>query len=103
RNLSALAARARRIVEANSRSVTDFLSGRRDLECASTSATIAFPRLAGGADAGPFVERLFAETGTAVAPGRFFGAPGHFRIAFGGEPAGVRAGLEAIGRCLSSA
>ncbi|MFY9552476.1 MAG: pyridoxal phosphate-dependent aminotransferase, partial [Thermoanaerobaculia bacterium] len=41
RNLPALAARARRIVEANSRAVTDFLSGRRDLECASTRATIA--------------------------------------------------------------
>ena len=48
----------------------------------------------------PFVDRLFRETGTAVAPGRFFGAPAHFRIAFGGDPALVREGLAAIGRCL---
>jgi aspartate/methionine/tyrosine aminotransferase len=103
RNLPALAARTRRIVEENSRAVIDFLSRRRDLECAPTRATIAFPRLASGADAGPFVRRLFAETATAVAPGRFFGAPEHFRIAFGGDPTRVRAGLEALGRCLDSA
>ena len=52
-------------------------------------------------DAGPFVDRLFRETGTAVAPGRFFGAPAHFRIAFGGDPAALRRGLETIGRGLA--
>jgi aspartate/methionine/tyrosine aminotransferase len=54
----------------------------------------------GAADAGPFAERLFRETGTAVAPGRFFGSPAHFRLAFGGDPARVREGLASIGRCL---
>jgi aspartate/methionine/tyrosine aminotransferase len=102
-HLPALAARARRIVEENSRAFAEFLSGEPKLECAPTRATLAFPRLSGVADAGPFVERLFSETGTAVAPGRFFGAPAHFRVAFGGEPSRVRAGLETIRRCLESA
>ncbi len=55
------------------------------LECVVPRATLAFPRLRGAADAGPFVESLFARSGTAVAPGHFFGAPAHFRIAFGGD------------------
>jgi aspartate/methionine/tyrosine aminotransferase len=103
RNLPALAARARRIVEENRRGFADFLRSEHRLECAPTRATLAFPRLSGVADAGPFVDRLFTETGTAVAPGRFFGAPAHFRVAFGGEPSRVREGLERIRRCLRSA
>jgi hypothetical protein len=103
RHLPALAARARRIVEENSRAFAEFLSDAPKLECAPTRATLAFPRLSGVADAGPFVDRVFFETGTAVAPGRFFGAPAHFRIAFGGEPSRVRDGLETIRRCLGSA
>jgi len=103
RHLPTLAARTRRIVEENSRAFAEFLAAERKLECAPTRATLAFPRVSGVPDSGPFVERLFAETGTAVAPGRFFGAPAHFRIAFGGEPSRVRAGLETIRRCLRSA
>jgi aspartate/methionine/tyrosine aminotransferase len=103
RNLPALAARARRIVEENRRAFADFLQSEPKLECAPTRATLAFPRLSGVGDAGPFVDRLLSETGTAVAPGRFFGAPAHFRIAFGSEPSRVREGLETIRRCLRSA
>jgi aspartate/methionine/tyrosine aminotransferase len=103
RHLPALAARARRIVEENRRAFAEFLAGEPKLECSPTRATLAFPRLTGVADASPFVERLFSETGTAVAPGRFFGAPAHFRIAFGGEPSRVREGFETIRRCLRSA
>jgi len=56
----------------------------------------------GGESADAFAERLFTETGTAVAPGRFFGAPRHFRIAFGGDPRAVADGLAAIARTLDS-
>lgn len=102
-NLDRLAARARRLVEANRSMVLGWLAGRPDLECVPPRATLAFPRLAGQEDAGPFVERLFAETGTAVAPGRFFGFPAHFRVAFGGRPEDVAAGLAAISRALDRA
>jgi len=103
RHIDRLAARAQAIVEANLASVSDFLARRDDLECAPPRSTLAFPRLRGASDAGPFADRLFRETGTAVAPGRFFGAPAHFRLAFGGDPAAVRRGLASIERCLAGA
>lgn len=102
-HLDRLAERTERIVRANRDAVTAFLASRPRLQCVPPRSTLAFPRLAGAADAGPFVDRLYRETGTAVAPGRFFGAPAHFRIAFGGEPARVREGLESIGRVLDAA
>ncbi len=103
-----LAARMRAIVETNGAAVEAFLSARPELQCVPSRSTLAFPRFSPGtleddddaADAGSFVERLLRETGAAVTPGRFFGAPAHFRIAFGGDPGLVRAGLAAIGRCL---
>ncbi|HEY1435396.1 MAG TPA: pyridoxal phosphate-dependent aminotransferase, partial [Thermoanaerobaculia bacterium] len=55
------------------------------------------------ADAGPFTDGLFARTGVAVAPGRYFGAPAHFRIAFGGPPDRVAAGLAALSEYLDAA
>ncbi len=102
-HLDRLEARARAIVDANLTAVSAFLESRPELEWVPPRSTLAFPRLAGVADAGPFVDRLFRETGTAVAPGRFFGAPAHFRIAFGGDPDAVREGLAAIGRALGAA
>lgn len=102
RNLADLAARARTIVLANQASVARFLAGRSDLACAAPRSTLAFPRMIGVEDSGPFVERLFAATGTAVAPGSFFGAAAHFRIAFGGAPRAVEAGLATIARALDT-
>lgn len=99
-NLDALADRARGIVEPNRAAVAAWLAGRPDLVCVPSRATIAFPRLVGTDDAGPFAERLFARTGTAVAPGRFFGFPAHFRLAFGGRPDRVTAGLAALSATL---
>jgi aspartate/methionine/tyrosine aminotransferase len=100
RNLGALAARARSIVSGNAARVAAWLGRTPWLECVPPRVTVAFPRLRGCADAGAFCERLFRETGTAVAPGHFFGAPAHFRIAFGGETAKLERGLEAIRRTL---
>ncbi len=99
-NLDSIAARARRIIEANRNAVGAWLAGRPDLSCVPSRATIAFPRLEGCEDASPFAERLFARTGTAVAPGRFFGFPEHFRLAFGGRPDQVAAGLKAVSATL---
>ena len=39
---------------------------------------------------------------TAVVPGRFFEAPGHFRIGIGGRPETVDAGLNAIRAALDA-
>jgi aspartate/methionine/tyrosine aminotransferase len=101
-NLVALAARTREIVRTNLGLVSEWLSSVPQLECVVPRATLAFPRLRGGSDAGPFVDRLFTDTGTAVAPGHFFGAPAHFRIALGGHSAKLTKGLETIRRVLET-
>ena len=100
RHLDVLAARARRLIEVNSRLVADFLASRTELECVPSSATIAFPRFRDGRDASPFVERLMREHGVAVVPGSFFDAPSHFRVSFGGATEKLERGLAAMTRCL---
>jgi aspartate/methionine/tyrosine aminotransferase len=99
-----LAARASGLVSTNVGLARQFLSNHAELELAGPiEATIVFPRLAGvdataGTDA--FVGRLFAEHGVAVAAGRFFGAPNHFRVSLGGRTEPLAEGLEGIGRTL---
>ncbi len=100
RNLDALAGRTAAIVRENRAGAAAFLASRPDLEAVAPAATLAFPRLRGVSDAGPFAEALFARTGIAVAPGHFFGAPAHFRIALGGPPEMVARGLEGMSRFL---
>ncbi len=96
-----LAARARAVIEPNLGRLCEFMDSRRDLEWVRPDGgTIAFPRLAGASDADSFVERLSRDHETAVVPGRFFGAPPHFRIAFGVLPDTFERGLEAITRAL---
>ena len=102
RHLGALEDRARAIVLANQAAIASFLATRADLVCAPPRSTLAFPRLVGVDDCGHFVERLFTATRTAVAPGRFFGAAAHFRIAFGGAPQSVAAGLASIANHLDT-
>ena len=101
-NLDRLAERTRRLVEANGRLVRSFLSGRPDLECIPSDATIAFPRFADGRDSAPFAERLLREHGVAVVPGAFFDLPAHFRIAFGGATDALEEGLRAIQETLEA-
>jgi len=39
---------------------------------------------------------------TAVGPGRFFQAPAHFRLGYGGDSTKIRAGLERLASMLAS-
>jgi aspartate/methionine/tyrosine aminotransferase len=101
--LDRLAARARRLLDANGARVRAFLASRDDLECVQPDAgTVVFPRLRGVADAGPFIDRLGREYQTDVVPGRFFQAPAHFRLGFGGRPEVLAEGLELLGACLDA-
>ncbi len=101
-NFERLAARARALVEPNSALVSDFLAGRPELECVPSRATVAFPRFRDGRDAEPFIRRLLEVHGVAVAPGRFFDSPAHFRVSLGGAGGDLRRGLDAIGSCLNA-
>src|SRR5262249_46218706 len=102
RNLDQLAVRARALIEANSRLIGDFFAGRRELECVPSRSTIAFPRFRDGRDSGPFAARLSRDHRVAVAPGRFFDSPAHFRLSFGGATEKLRRGLAAIAACLEA-
>jgi aspartate/methionine/tyrosine aminotransferase len=66
---------------------------------------VAFPRLRGVRDTSAFAERVMAKWETAIVPGRFFEAPEHFRLGFGGPTETVRGGLarlsDALGRQLA--
>lgn len=62
-----------------------------------------FPKVVGVDDTRALARRLFGEFGVLVAPGEYFGAPGHIRIGFGADPQALdkglqrlRAGLEAL-------
>lgn len=96
RHLETLSRRARDLVKPNSALVLDFLAGRPELEHVPSRATIVFPRFRDGRDAQPFTEDLFERHRVAVAPGRFFDAPSHFRLSFGGATEKLRRGLRAI-------
>ena len=96
-----LEARARSIIEPNLEHLTRFLASRNDLSWVKPDGgTVAFPGLEGAPDTDSFAERLLRDHETAVVPGRFFGAPSHFRIAFGVRPETLERGLEAIARAL---
>ncbi len=96
-----LAARAYQLVSTNLDLARAFFARHPQLELAGPlEATIAFPRLHGVSDAGPFVTRLFAEHGVAVAAGSFFGAPAHLRISLAGRTETLVAGFERMALLL---
>jgi len=99
-HLDRLIQRSLSLLETNRPILRSFLESRSDLEWAPSSGTVVFPRLTGIDDTMEFAERLLSVRDTAVVPGRFFQAPGHIRIGFGGPTDALRKGLDAIGRAL---
>jgi len=63
---------------------------------------IAFPRLVGIEDTRDFADWLADERGVIVAPGAYFGAPGHVRIGFGIDAARLELGLEIMTGAMHS-
>ena len=98
-----LSSRAQAILQANQPLVRAFLQSRPELEWVQPEGgTVVFPRIQGVDDATPFAERLLEERETAVVPGRFFDAPAHFRLGFGGPTATLELALEAIAAALDT-
>jgi len=100
RHLDRLLHRAISLLDTNRPIVRSWLESRNDLAWAPSAGTVVFPRLRRVNDASAFAERLMNERDTAVVPGRFFQAPPHLRIGFGGPTDTVRAGLRAIAETL---
>jgi aspartate/methionine/tyrosine aminotransferase len=102
--LDRLEARAAALLGVNRPLVHAFLRGRPDIDVVlPRNSTVVFPRLRGVRDTSVFAERLLADHGTAIVPGRFFEAPAHFRLGFGGTTDVVRAGLVHLGMALDRA
>jgi len=101
RHLDHLVHRSLSLLEANRPILNTFLEARTDLEWAPSAGTVVFPRLRQVADTTEFAERLLRTRDTAVVPGRFFQAPAHVRIGFGGPTETLREGLESIAQALN--
>ncbi|MBA3297286.1 MAG: aminotransferase class I/II-fold pyridoxal phosphate-dependent enzyme, partial [Acidobacteria bacterium] len=102
-HLPQLMTRTRALLDVNTLVVRDFLRSRPDLEFVHPAGgTVVFPRIRGVPNADRFAERLMRDRETAVVPGRFFDAPAHFRIGFGGHTEALRGGLAAIGAALDA-
>jgi aspartate/methionine/tyrosine aminotransferase len=101
-HIDGLLERARAILEPHWALLERFVESRPELEWVppTVGSCVAFPRLAGVGDAGPFVDMARDEFGVGLVPGRFFGAAAHFRIAIGGERRTLEDGIEALGRAL---
>ena len=67
---------------------------------APAAGTTAFPRVSGVADTSAFVDRLVGEYDTIVVPGRYFHAPEHIRVSFGGKPEMFKEALSRLDRAL---
>jgi len=100
RHLDSLSARAQEILARNRPLVAAFLASRGDLAWAPSAATVAFPRIRAVEDTADFSGRLLHERDTAIVPGRFFEAPAHFRLGFGGDTEKLRGGLERLAAAL---
>ena len=98
--LPKIAARAKKILESNRATLHQFFDARNDLEVVRTdSGTTSFPRLRSG-NVDTLCALLLEKYETAVAPGRFFESPQHFRIGMCCEPETFTTGMERLGRAL---
>jgi aspartate/methionine/tyrosine aminotransferase len=96
--LPQLAARAGGILGGNLERAREFFLAHPQFELAERPwCSVTFPRLAGVSDAEGWVREVLQRHGVAVAPGRFFEAPAHFRISLAGRPDALEAGLAALG------
>jgi len=100
KHLDHLLHRSLTLLAANQPILKRFLDSRTDLEWAPSGGTVIFPRLKRVTDTTAFAERLLSARDTAVVPGRFFQAPAHVRIGFGGPTETLRRGLEVIADAL---
>ena len=101
--LDQLEARAKRLLEPNFSAVRSFLEQRSELDYVSpVGGTVVFPRLRGVDDVEPFLEMAKRTFEIDLVPGRFFQAPAHFRLGFGGPAETLAEGLRLLGAALDA-
>jgi aspartate/methionine/tyrosine aminotransferase len=95
-NLRAVRDRARRIVEADRKTLCEFLRNAPNVSAVRTQfGTTSFLKLASG-NADDFLATLRTEQETSAVPGRFFEMPDHFRIGMGVDSAIFTEGLRRL-------
>jgi aspartate/methionine/tyrosine aminotransferase len=100
-HLDDLGARAHALLARNREILFGFVRSRKELEYVEPGGgTVAFPRIRGVEDTSDFADRLLAERETAIVPGRFFDAPGHFRVGFSGATEALQEGLTRLAAAL---
>ena len=100
KHLNLLREKARRIVDADRKSLRDFLVQQSRISAVWTDwGTTSFVQLKDG-NVEDFLERLRTEFDTTVVPGSFFEMPDHFRIGMGVNAEMFAEGLDRIGRAL---
>jgi len=98
----ALLAAGRARVEAHAKLVASFIEANPRLSWVEPAAgTVGFVRLDTGS-VDEFVAELLAKHDTLVVPGRFFGAPDHFRIGWGMRTDILEEGLRRMERALGA-
>ena len=100
-HLDDYAGRWREVVSVNREIVREALEGLGDLVQGDIppDSCVCFPRVH-VADVDRFVEGLESRGKVVVAPGRFFRAPGHVRIGFGGDTAKLKQGMERLAESI---
>ena len=98
--LDRIGARAKSLLEGNRAVLNQFLDSRKELIAVRPQfGTSVFPRLK-DTDTDGFVTLLRDRYETDVVPGKFFGAPDHFRLGMGCDPETFAQGLERLGAAL---
>jgi aspartate/methionine/tyrosine aminotransferase len=100
RCLDRIAARSRSLLDTNRRQLSAMLGGLEGIDLTVPRfGTVAFPRLLKGG-VGPLCDLLRDKYETSVVPGKFFGAPEHFRIGIGGDIGMTQGGLSRLARAI---
>lgn len=102
-HLDVLGRRSRALLAGNFAMVREFVASRRDLTWVEPDGgTVCFPRVESVTDTGLLVSLLLERYDTAVVPGRFFDAPRHVRLSFGGRTDTLARGLQAVASALDT-
>jgi len=98
--LEKIAARAKRLLDANRQILRQAIGGHPALEpFLAEHGTVAFPRLRRGS-VEALCEGLRERYDTSVVPGRFFESDDHFRVGIGGPTDALREGAARLARAL---
>ncbi len=99
-NLEKIAARAKTILAKNRPVLNAWLDSRKELRVVKPEfGTVVFPRLLRGS-VDQLSDLLSNHHDTAIAPGRFFEMPQHFRLGIGSDTVPLSDALERVGKAL---